>query len=106
MQILNRNVKVAVFIMLAMIGSVSLVSSAVQIDTSILREAVTVDGVRSHQAVFQAVADANGGIRASGSNGYNESVDYIAEILTAAGYEVTLQPFETEEESIQWVTTG
>ena len=31
-----------------------------------LLECVTLDGVRGHQAAFQAIADANGGVRASG----------------------------------------
>ena len=31
-----------------------------------LLECVTIDGVRAHQAAFQAAADANGGTRAAG----------------------------------------
>jgi aminopeptidase Y len=59
-----------------------------------LLECVTVDGVRAHQAALQAIADANNGIRTSGTPGYDESVDYIAGKLTQAGYDVTVQPFE------------
>ena len=59
-----------------------------------LLECVTVDGVRAHQAAFQAIADANNGIRTSGTPGYDESVDYVADKLIAAGYDVTIQPFE------------
>ncbi len=59
-----------------------------------LLECVTLDGVRSHQAAFQAHADANNGIRTSGTPGYDASVDYVAERLTEAGYDVTVQPFE------------
>ena len=40
-----------------------------------LLECVDVDGVREHQAEFQAIADENGGTRASGTNGYDESAD-------------------------------
>jgi len=36
-----------------------------------LQECVTVEGVREHQAVFQAIADANNGIRTSGTPGYD-----------------------------------
>ncbi len=68
--------------------------SAVMVDTSELRDAVTVDGVREHQAAFQAIADANSGIRTSGSPGYDASADYVAETMLAAGYEVTIQPFD------------
>ncbi len=59
-----------------------------------LLECVTVDGVRQHQAVFQAIADANGGIRVSGTTGYDQSVDYVAGKLVQAGYDVTIQDFQ------------
>jgi Zn-dependent M28 family amino/carboxypeptidase len=54
---------------------------------------VTVDGVREHQAAFQAIADANGGIRAAGTPGYDASVQYVVDRMTAAGYNVTLNAF-------------
>lgn len=60
-----------------------------------LLECVTLDGVHSHQAAFQAIADANNGIRTSGTPGYNQSVDYVAGKLEAAGYDVTVQPSST-----------
>ena len=59
-----------------------------------LLECVDVEGVREHQAAFQAIADANGGTRASGTNGYDESAAYVAERMEAAGYDVTIQPFD------------
>jgi Zn-dependent M28 family amino/carboxypeptidase len=59
-----------------------------------LLECVTVDGVRQHQAAFQAIADANGGNRTSGFPGYDASVDYVAGLMEGAGYEVTIQPFD------------
>ena len=34
-----------------------------------LLECVTLEGVREHQAAFQAIADANGGTRAAGTPG-------------------------------------
>ena len=58
-----------------------------------LLECVTLDGMRSHQAALQAIADANGGTRAAGTPGYERSVDYIAEKMRAAGYSVTLNSF-------------
>ena len=48
-----------------------------------LLECVTLEGVREHQAAFQAIADANGGTRAAGTSGYNASVDYVAGLLDA-----------------------
>jgi Zn-dependent M28 family amino/carboxypeptidase len=59
-----------------------------------LLECVSVDGLREHQAALQAIADANGGIRPSGTNGYDESVDYVVGRMEAAGYDVTVQPFQ------------
>ena len=57
-------------------------------------DCITVEGVREHQAALQAVADANGGTRASGTPGYTASVDYVASTLRAAGWQVTLDPFD------------
>jgi aminopeptidase Y len=59
-----------------------------------LLECVTLDGVREHHAAFQAIADANGGTRVSGAPGYDASVAYVVERMTAAGYIVTVQPFQ------------
>lgn len=63
-----------------------------------LLECVTVEGVRAHQAEFQRIADANDdefypGSRAAGTEGYANSVDYVADKLRRAGYDVTLDPF-------------
>jgi Zn-dependent M28 family amino/carboxypeptidase len=59
-----------------------------------LLQCVTVEGVREHQAAFQAIADANNGHRTSGTPGYNGSATYVAERMTAAGYLVTIQEFQ------------
>ena len=59
-----------------------------------LLECVTLEGVREHQAAFQAIANANNGIRTSGTPGYDASVDYVKQRMEAAGYEVTIQPFD------------
>ncbi len=58
-----------------------------------LLECVTLAGVREHQAALQAIADANGGTRASGTPGYDASVQYVVDRMTAAGYNVTLNAF-------------
>ncbi len=63
-------------------------------ETRAIRKAVTVNGVREHQAALQAIADANAGTRASGTSGYDGSADYVAQRLQAAGYAVTRQPFQ------------
>ncbi|MDH5538957.1 MAG: M28 family metallopeptidase [Rhizobacter sp.] len=59
-----------------------------------LLECVTIDGVRDHQAALQAIADANNGIRTSGTPGYNASVDYAMGVFASAGYNVTKQDFQ------------
>jgi Zn-dependent M28 family amino/carboxypeptidase len=59
-----------------------------------LLECVTLEGVREHQAAFQAIADENGGNRFSGLPGHDESVDYVVDRLEAAGYDPEVQPFD------------
>jgi Zn-dependent M28 family amino/carboxypeptidase len=72
-------------------------STAVGPDTTALRNAVTVAGIMEHEAELQAIANANGGTRASGTPGYAASVDYVADLLTGAGYDVTVQNFTYDQ---------
>lgn len=58
-----------------------------------LLDRVTVEGARAHQAAFQAAADANGGNRAAGTAGYDDSVDHVVNTLEAAGWTVELDEF-------------
>jgi len=74
--------------------AVQFASAAVSVDTSTLRASVTVDGVRVHQQAFQDFADANGGTREASSPGYFDSVYYVADLMSGAGYDVTVQEFE------------
>ncbi|MGB5756596.1 MAG: M20/M25/M40 family metallo-hydrolase [Acidimicrobiales bacterium] len=84
---------VAAFTVLGAVASVP-VMGAVGTDTSELRNAVTVEGIRSHQAAFQDAADANGGTREASTPGYDASVDYVVAQLEDAGYEITVQGFD------------
>ncbi|WP_329105453.1 M28 family metallopeptidase [Micromonospora sp. NBC_01699] len=59
-----------------------------------LRKAVTADGVLHHLRELQKIADRNAGNRASGSAGYNRSVDYAEKVFRKAGYRVTRQAFD------------
>ena len=59
-----------------------------------LLECVTLAGVREHQEALQEIADANDDTRVSGSEGYDESVEYAVDVLEAAGYNVTRQSFD------------
>jgi len=58
-----------------------------------LQRCVNADDVFEHLQAFQAIADANGGTRASGTPGYNESADYVAGLLENAGFNVERQEF-------------
>jgi hypothetical protein len=64
-----------------------------------LLECMTLEGVREHQAALQKIADNSTdpvypGTRAAGTDGYADSVEYVAGLLREAGYEVTLDPVE------------
>jgi Zn-dependent M28 family amino/carboxypeptidase len=62
-------------------------------------ECVTLEGVRAHQRELQRIAEDNDdpsypGTRAAGTEGYANSVTYVADLLRAAGYTVTLDEVE------------
>jgi Zn-dependent M28 family amino/carboxypeptidase len=59
-----------------------------------LRDAITVQGMQRHQQALQNIASANGNTRASGTPGYQQSVDYVVGQLKAAGYDPVVQPFD------------
>ena len=47
----------------------------------------------NHERQLAAIAGRNGGTRASGTAGYDKSVDYVIKKLTKAGYDVSKQTF-------------
>jgi len=60
---------------------------------------ITQDDLMTHMRAFQAIADANPGpdghpSRNSGEPGYRASVDYVARLMTEAGYDVTIQTYK------------
>jgi Zn-dependent M28 family amino/carboxypeptidase len=64
-----------------------------------LLECVTLDGVLDHERAFQKISDNSTDpvypmSRAAGTDGYADSVDYVAGLLKDAGYTVTLDPVE------------
>ena len=69
-------------------------SAAPAVDTTAFRDAVTLEGIEEHLIALQAIADENGGSRASGTPGYDASGAYVQQRLEAAGYRVTRQEFE------------
>ena len=81
---------VALTLVLALAGPASAVDD---IDSSKLRQAVTVGGILAHERVFQRIANQNDGTRASGTPGYDASAAYVKKALKKAGYKVTEQAF-------------
>ncbi|MDQ4058524.1 MAG: M20/M25/M40 family metallo-hydrolase [Actinomycetota bacterium] len=59
-----------------------------------LEKAVTVDGIMAHLEALQAIADDNGGNRFTASPGHEASIDYVAGVLTEAGYQVSYDDFD------------
>jgi aminopeptidase S len=57
-------------------------------------------GAVPHLEALQRIADANGGNRASSEPGYEASVDYVADVLRHAGYDVSTPtyPLDVEDE--------
>jgi len=94
-----RRVTLAVLVVLGLVAAEGVPASAAPQggdpvkESKALRKKVTVAGIRKHQQALQQIADANGGTRAVGTPGYDQSVDYIARKARAAGYRVTLDEF-------------
>jgi hypothetical protein len=65
-----------------------------EVNTKKLRDAVTVNGILRHERALQQIANLNGGTRASGTPGFEASIQYVKGRLEAAGYTVTEQEFE------------
>jgi Zn-dependent M28 family amino/carboxypeptidase len=64
-----------------------------------LLNCISAEGILEHLEAFQAIADANEdpfypGTRAAGTQGYQDSVDYVAGLLEDAGWKVTLDAVE------------
>jgi Zn-dependent M28 family amino/carboxypeptidase len=80
----------------ALVALLCLPSSALALDevnSKKLRDAVTVNGILQHERALQSVANANGGTRASGTPGYEASLQYVKSRLQKAGYRVKEQQF-------------
>jgi Zn-dependent M28 family amino/carboxypeptidase len=88
--------KLAVALVLALIAglcAVGAATAAVPTESSALRKAVGFTGIMKHENELQRIANENDGTRASGTPGYDASVQYVAKKLRAAGISVTEQKF-------------
>jgi Zn-dependent M28 family amino/carboxypeptidase len=61
--------------------------------SQLLRENLNVEGIREHQKALQDIANRHNNNRMAGTEGYRQSVSYVAGRLRATGYEVRLQDF-------------
>lgn len=59
-----------------------------------LRDKVTVEAMTAHLEKLQDIADVHGGTRATGTPGYDASVDYVVEVLRDRGFDVETPEFE------------
>ena len=74
-------------------GSASALAAPNNNNSQKLRAAVTLDGVRSHQAALQGIAEFAGGNRFAGLAGHDASAQYVIRKLRDAGYNPTVFPF-------------
>jgi Zn-dependent M28 family amino/carboxypeptidase len=58
-----------------------------------LRKAVTIENIMDHLQVFKDFADDSDGERADGTRGFDLSQQYIAGLLSNAGFQVTVQDY-------------
>jgi len=87
----------AVVVVLAIVGGVAygLVAGAPsQSLAQRLHDAVRVEAILDDLAALQEIADANGGVRAGGTQGQLASASYVASQLREAGYAVTIDTFD------------
>ena len=82
----------AVLMLVALVASPAAAHG--KVDSTRLREAVTVSAILSHERALQRFADQFGGTRAAGTSGHDASAAYVKSKLTAAGLVVSEQPFE------------
>jgi Zn-dependent M28 family amino/carboxypeptidase len=94
----RRLIGLAVLAVLAVLVAVPAATPAPGVDSSALRNAVTVNAIKAHEAKFQQFANASTTAfgfptRVDGSVGFTKSVDYVASKMRSYGYSVTLQDF-------------
>lgn len=64
-------------------------------DPAIVAAAITTDGLRVHLDALDRIAGEHGGSRGTGTAGDAATAEYVAEVLTAAGFVVSDDTFET-----------
>src|SRR6476659_6509956 len=74
-------------------------ANRVNMSPALLLPCIRTEDLWRHMQAFQAIADANPGpdghaSRNSGEPGYKASADYVARLMTQAGYNVTIQTYK------------
>jgi Zn-dependent M28 family amino/carboxypeptidase len=59
-----------------------------------LREAISIEQLKQHTDAWWAIAQANGGNRAAGTQGYDDSAAYVINKLAKAGYDARIDRFD------------
>jgi aminopeptidase S len=67
---------------------------------------VSVAAAMPHLEALQKIADENGGNRATGTAGYEASVEYVAGVLRGVGFEVSTPAYETSSDDEDEPVTG
>ena len=66
-----------------------------------LAEAIEIEPLTGHLTALQDIADAHDGNRAAGTAGYDASVDYVADHLTDAGFDVQTPEFSYDSYDVR-----
>jgi Zn-dependent M28 family amino/carboxypeptidase len=82
------------FAFIAAVALVAVPAASAATDSSKLRAHVRVKAITQHLQALERIADAHDGTRASGTPGYQASVNYIVPWLVDKGYQVTVQSFD------------
>jgi Zn-dependent M28 family amino/carboxypeptidase len=89
-------------VLVALVGVTGTTQAATPTDTTALQDAVVVGdlagtfGIRQHLRALQEIADDNNGTRATGTQGHEDSVEYVVRQLDANYWNVSTQPFVTD----------
>lgn len=93
----NRKYSAAGFLVLCVSVLLLFSCSRDNIDTpapsGTLAGAINLNRIINHLESFERIANENSGHRAAGSNGYNESVNYVRGVLTNTGFTLSEQSF-------------
>src|SRR5262245_60873004 len=89
-----RSLGAAVLAAGALLGGASIAHASGNDTSAKLRKAVTVEGIKLHEAAFNLAAIATGGNRLAGTRGHELSADYVALQARFAGLNVSRQDFE------------